>query len=60
MRPLVAYRWHLAQTLVVMALVYAFLAWAPWLAARAIRDLTPEVAKSLPPDCPAASVNHGE
>lgn len=53
--------WALAQVLVVICIVYpAFFILAPWRAARAVSEATPAVMASLPAECPAFTVNHGQ
>ena len=51
--------WFCAQVVLSVAFMLVFFAWAPWLGARPVSDAPADVAATLPADCPAVTVSHG-
>ena len=51
--------WCLAQVVMAVALMLMFFTWAPWLGAQPVSEIPPDAAASLPANCPAFTVSHG-
>jgi hypothetical protein len=52
--------WCIAQMLAAVVAFLAFFKFAPWLATESISEAPPQALATLPKDCPAFSVNHGD
>jgi len=51
--------WSVGQVVVTICAFLLFLVWAPWEGAKPISEASPSIVASLPPGCPAFTVNHG-